>query len=797
MFSLRFVGAWTPLITIICGLVLAIVAWWLYRRELRNLGMGSMSLVLPTLRGTAIFLIVVTLAEPVVESRRREGQPGRVLFLIDDSASMSMRDVDDASSSTANNRFESATLHLIDPLTGILPQIASEFEISVRRFGSPTTTSENSPLRLWESSLAEAQELPLNSDAWVPSAWSDASAVGDALATGLEFSQVPGAGDQQSVVVLLTDGQSNTGMSPPAIAEQMSSADVPVFAIGYGPAGEPVDLALQSVDAPERVYRTDVLQGNLTIFDSLPPGTPFSAEIVHADQVVWREDLVATGIGQRDIAFKLPIAPRFDIESAALPHGAQYSTLPLKLEARLSTLPGTGDLATSATTRSSSIEANVANNNQGLYLSVASRKSRVLLIDGRSRWETRYLRNLFARDPAWDIDTVLASARAESSNTRTESQPELPQSRGAFDEYNLVILGDADSSIWRSEQLLWLAEFVQRGGGLILIDGARGHLQEPAYEPLQKLLPIRWRQADAVSGDAPQSAVLTSVGRGLEALQLVAEQNADNAAAWSSLPELRFVSMVEPLPGSEVLMEASSGPTSTPLLITRRYGAGRVLFSATDETWRWRYKVADLVHQRFWNQLARWTMRIPLSVQSEFASLDTGAASHPEGQSVEIRCTLRGLDGEVATDKIVTAIVQRNGVVAARLPLSANTDLPGSYSAELQTLAAGDYQVRIEAAGYPKEALDIESKFTVVAPPSPELLLLAQNEPLLRQLAETTGGEYLPANRASELSELLRPLSGGRITQSATLIWQSYWWFIAALLLLVAEWILRKRSGLI
>ena len=33
----------------------------------------------------------------------------------------------------------------------------------------------------------------------------------------------------------------------------------------------------------------------------------------------------------------------------------------------------------------------------------------------------------------------------------------------------------------------------------------------------------------------------------------------------------------------------------------------------------------------------------------------------------------------------------------------------------------------------------------------------------------------------------LRPLSGGRITRSAKLLWQSYWWFVPTLLLLIAE----------
>ena len=151
----------------------------------------------------------------------------------------------------------------------------------------------------------------------------------------------------------------------------------------------------------------------------------------------------------------------------------------------------------------------------------------------------------------------------------------------------------------------------------------------------------------------------------------------------------------------------------------------------------------------------------------------------------------------MAEGKSVIAVVRSGGQVIARIPLAGNAERPGYYAALAGAMAAGDYQVQIEAAGYPQEALAVDSKFTVVATQSSEMQELAQNVTLLKQLAERTGGIYVPEERSAELSERLRPLSGGRITQSATLLWQSYWWFVAALLLLTAEWVIRKRNGLV
>ena len=50
------------------------------------------------------------------------------------------------------------------------------------------------------------------------------------------------------------------------------------------------------------------------------------------------------------------------------------------------------------------------------------------------------------------------------------------------------------------------------------------------------------------------------------------------------------------------------------MVVTRRYGAGVVLYLGTDELWRWRYKVADTWHQRIWNQVARYAMPRPFAV---------------------------------------------------------------------------------------------------------------------------------------------------------------------------------------
>jgi hypothetical protein len=78
-----------------------------------------------------------------------------------------------------------------------------------------------------------------------------------------------------------------------------------------------------------------------------------------------------------------------------------------------------------------------------------------------------------------------------------------------------------------------------------------------------------------------------------------------------------------------------------------------------------------------------------------------------------------------------------------------------------------------------------------------ELAELSLNEELLKRIAAESGGKYLREEFSAQLREMVASLETGRVVETETVLWQSYWWFSAVLLLLSLEWILRKRLGLV
>lgn len=249
---------------------------------------------------------------------------------------------------------------------------------------------------------------------------------------------------------------------------------------------------------------------------------------------------------------------------------------------------------------------------------------------------------------------------------------------------------------------------------------------------------------------------------------------------------------------------------SIPLIATQRFGQGRVVYLASDETWRWRYGVSDLYHQRFWNQLAGWIMRPPFIVRGERIAIDAGARVVRHGESVTIRAKILGDDGLPIGLERVQATVDGNGQTVAVVELQAVENADGFFEGEWTIPSTGivpiedsllpiegEYRIQLVPAGLPDESKLLATSMYVIRPPDRELEQLARNESLLRRTAEETGGQYLDIQQSEELVERLRAYSNGKVLGVTLPLWQSFPWFFAILILLASEWWLRKRVGLV
>jgi uncharacterized membrane protein len=393
------------------------------------------------------------------------------------------------------------------------------------------------------------------------------------------------------------------------------------------------------------------------------------------------------------------------------------------------------------------------------------------------------------------VDTVLFGPGTDMPEVQRGDQPgELPDSNLAMATYDAIILGEIPPDQFEPADADRLRDFVRRGGGLIIVDGRYKRMPILARERLPALIPIRYQNDSPVE---VQSLRPTGLGQDHPVLNLWGDQR-EQAEFWKMLPAPLLAPMVEPQEGAEVWAEAwGSDQQHVPWLVTRLYGAGRVFYLSTDQTWRWRYKVADRFHSRFWNQLLNAAMQPPYSANDDYVALGTDKIEYEAGQSATVRARLHGPSGQAVGDATVDALLIQDDRVIASVPLAIDDPARGTYRGQTSPLEEGAYSIRIRASGFDARALQATTPIWVGSRDVVEMTRVSLDEESLQQVAKAGKGTYLHESSASQILEQLRPLSNGMVVESDILVWQSYYWFWAIVLLLTVEWWMRKRSGLV
>ena len=180
-----------------------------------------------------------------------------------------------------------------------------------------------------------------------------------------------------------------------------------------------------------------------------------------------------------------------------------------------------------------------------------------------------------------------------------------------------------------------------------------------------------------------------------------------------------------------------------PAVVYRPFGAGKVLYHAFDDSWRWRYEVADQNHVRYWNQVANWIAELPFAVRDKFISLDAGAITYRPGETADLRVRLRDGEGRPVTDTVVDAVLYRDGKRMATIRLAPDENAGGLFRGQTAALEPGEYQVAVESVAIAERDSRARAEFKVESSDTGELTQLALNEDLLKQMATASGGTYL------------------------------------------------------
>jgi uncharacterized membrane protein len=699
--------------------------------------------VLGTLRVAAILVVLACLLRPGLVIASAVPQRNVFAVLVDDSRSMRIRDVE------GGRRADAVAATLAD--TGALMRGLGE-RFALRRF------------------RFAARAEPLASVGAL-----DASGTRSDLARALDDVREELAGMPLAGVALVSDGADNGASAYDDALLALRARRVPVYTIGVGQEAFDRDLAVDKVVAPRQVLEGAAIIVEADVRTRGLGGNPATVTVEADGRVVATETVRAPDRG--DVAHvRIRVPP---------------------------IAPGTHRLAVRV--RPLADEIVTENNSWQASLEVRAGPDRILYVEGEPRPEFAFLRRAVAADSGIQVVGLMRSAERKFLRLGVRDSLELltgfPTTREELFAYRAIILGSIEASFFNADQLRMIADFVsQRGGGLLVL-GGRASLSEGGFAgtPIGEVLPMVLTRGEVnAEGPATQVAVRpTRAGQAHPALQLRGSLGA-SLARWDSMPALTLVNQPGALrAGATVLLAGRSegGRSDVPLLAFQRYGRGMSAVFLPQDSWLWRMDatvaVEDESFQTFWRQLARFlTDGVPQRVE-----VTASPARVAPGEPVTLRTHVSNAFFADVNDATVSVSVRGPDGAATTVPLEWSLREDGTYSGTFTPGDSGRYELTAEAR-FGRDSLETASTTLLVDDQGADIARAERRTPLLRRIAEETGGKYYDLDGASRLAEDAVYTDSGVTVREAKDLWDMPAVFLTLALLLGAEWGYRRWRGL-
>jgi uncharacterized membrane protein len=743
--SFVLLSGW-PLWCLGAGVVIAAIAlgWLVWRRSQGSQSVGKVrSGAVWILQTVMVALLLFLLWHPALSVATLKPQQNIVAVVLDDSASMA---VADEGSSARKDR----AISVLN--SGLLNDLQNKFQVRLYKM----------------SDHLERLDKLENVAAAAP-----VTHIGDSLKQVVEDAQSLPIG----AVVLMSDGADNSGGIDLSTISDIRRQRIPVHTIGFGREKMARDLEITDVEIAQRALPDARLAATVHLHQHGYAGQKVRINVKDGAKLLSSQEITLKQDGVEQIEQVL-----FNVGSAGV-KTIETSVDPL------------------------SNEENPRNNHLTRLVNVDQRKPRILYFDGEPRWEFKFLKRAVEDDRNLDLMTIV---RTTENKTYTQG-PNPGELKDGFPTkveelfvFDGLILGSVDAPYLKPQQQELIRQFVDRRGGGLLFLGGRDSLADGGWgkSPLKDLLPTILPDIDKEKGRKTFFRVganveLTAAGR--ESLITRIEENPDkNVERWKKLPYvMNFQDPGQAKPGATVLAMATpieGGGAKVNLLITQPFGRGRTAVFATGGSWRWQMlqPLADMSHETFYRQLLRWMVsdtprRVTGSTPKQLLADET---------NVKLRAEVRDTTYLPSGDATVEAHITGPQGITESLDMRPEPLEQGVYSVDWTTAKPGSYLVDI-VAKHGQEDLGHDTLTFRREDGVAENFHVEQNRELLEKLSSETGGRYYKPTEASRLGKDINYSEAGITIRETRDLWDMPVIFLVIVLLRTAEWLLRRKWGVI
>jgi uncharacterized membrane protein len=607
-----------------------------------------------------------------------------------------------------------------------------------------------------------------------------------------------------SSIVLLSEGQHNGDEDPIELAEKAAGLGIPIYTVGVGDPNPPKNLAISEIYVRNKAYPDEpfeieaVLQTSRRDETGLPPQLNVSLLEQKVNPNTGKLDNART---LKTRAINIPQSGgrvRIDFDHVTNQPGKYVFTVAVE-ELEDETQLNDNQLVSS-------------------QLEVIDEKVRVLLISGLPSWDYQQVQRLLQRDASIELSCWLQSLDETRPQEGNLTIDRLPRSIEELGQYNVVIMLDPDPSEFDQQWMQLLQDFCKyKAGGVLFMAGPQFTSDFITFNRLQQirdLLPVRFGDNEFI--DTTQA--LASATENEPGKMLVVNHNLDHPVMSFKADPLESQKIWDVMPGiywsfptlsakatARVLLERGdqiSADGNQPLLVSGRYGAGSVLYLGFQGTWRWRpLGLQAQYFDRFWIQVVRFLVETRSLQGSRRGFLDREKSEYELGDRVTLVARVLDAQFQPSTREAFEAVLTSDDGRTETVQLKLLPQQKGRYEGAFEAKRLGSYEATIQL-GQSDEKLIDPVAFRVVTP-SAETNSYWLNKKLMSEIAQRSGGQYLPLDEMKKLPELLpTKVTRAEFNSPPKPLWDASrflrWsvFFITAVLLTL-EWALRKYYKLL
>ena len=278
---------------------------------------------------------------------------------------------------------------------------------------------------------------------------------------------------------------------------------------------------------------------------------------------------------------------------------------------------------------------------------------------------------------------------------------------------------------------------------------------------------------------------------------LIADTEDASLKKWDDMPELSAVNLIrEVKPGATVLLTGTDKNRQDHVVLAyQRYGRGKAIALPVQDVWYWRMAaktaVTDTTHAMFWRRMIRWLVDgVPDQV-----NVTTTADRVEPGEPIKIAAEVLDNGYAEVNDARVVAHVTSPSGKTTDVPIDWTVTRDGDYRATFVPDELGTYDIRVTAARDQKD-LGAGSVHVRASAGDAEYYDAAMRAPLLKRIADETGGRFFTPSNVSSLPEAISYSGRGVTVVEERELWDMPALFLLLVGLVCTEWGYRRARGL-